>query len=111
MAKTKPSQSQAKFCVGELVHHLLFDYRGVVVDVDMKFSGTDDWYVKMAPSRPPKDQPWYRVLVDGARHETYVAERNIRPDREGTPINHPDLDQYFGEFVDGRYQIKGRQKN
>jgi heat shock protein HspQ len=111
MTRSRTSQSRAKFCVGELVHHMLFDYRGVVVDVDMTFNGSDEWYEQMAPSRPPKDQPWYRVLVDGASHETYVAERNLEHDPEGTPIRHPDLDQYFGEFVRGRYELKGRQKN
>ena len=33
-----------KFSVGELVHHRLFDYRGVIVDVDQNFRGTEDWY-------------------------------------------------------------------
>lgn len=106
-----PVSKKAKFCVGELVHHMLFDYRGVVVDVDMTFSGTDEYYEKMAPSRPPKDQPWYRVLVNDASHETYVAERNLEPDREGSKIRHPDIDQYFGDFMRGRYVIKGRRKN
>jgi heat shock protein HspQ len=111
MSRSKASQSRAKFSVGELVHHLLFNYRGVVIDVDMVFTGTDEWYAKMAPSRPPKDQPWYRVLVDGASHETYVAERNLEPDREGTPVRHPDVDQYFGDFVRGRYVMKGGRRN
>lgn len=111
MPKVKTSQSRAKFCVGELVHHMLFDYRGVVIDVDMTFSGSDEYYAEMAPSRPPRDQPWYRVLVDGANHETYVAERNLEPDREHTPVRHPDIDQYFGDFVRGRYEIRGRRKN
>lgn len=111
MPKSKASQSRARFSVGELVHHMLFDYRGVVVDVDMSFSGTDDWYAKMAPSRPPKDRPWYRVLVDDASHETYVAERNLKTDPEGTPIRHPDIGQYFREFSHGRYVIRGRRKN
>ena len=109
MSRSRAPQSRAKFSVGELVHHLLFNYRGVVIDVDMIFSGTEDWYERMAPSRPPKDQPWYRVLVDGANHETYVAERNLEPDREGTPVQHPDLEQYFTEFVRGRYVMKGRR--
>lgn len=111
MPKSKTPQARARFSVGELVHHLLFDYRGVVIDVDMSFSGSDEYYEKTAPSRPPRDQPWYRVLVDGANHETYVAERNLRPDREGTPVRHPDIEQYFGEFARGRYVIKGGRKN
>jgi heat shock protein HspQ len=106
--KTAP-EKRARFCVGELVHHVLFDYRGVIIDVDMSFNGTDEWYAQMAPSRPPKDQPWYRVLVDGANHETYVAERNLEADRDGTPVKHPDIDDYFGEFSNGRYTMKRRQ--
>ena len=28
---------------------------------------------------PPKNQPWYHVLVHGADHTTYVAEQNLAP--------------------------------
>ncbi|MCK5189132.1 MAG: DNA-binding protein, partial [Methylococcales bacterium] len=31
--------SEAKFSIGQIVHHQLFDYRGVVIDVDYKFLG------------------------------------------------------------------------
>ncbi|MFQ6021369.1 MAG: heat shock protein HspQ [Acidiferrobacterales bacterium] len=95
--------SEAKFHVGQLVHHKLFDYRGVIADVDPTFQGTEEWYEQMARSRPPKDKPWYRVLVDNAEHETYVAERNLEPDKAGGSINHPLVDQVFDEFRDGRY--------
>ncbi|MFI0460110.1 MAG: heat shock protein HspQ, partial [Candidatus Thiodiazotropha endolucinida] len=69
--------TKAKFGVGELVYHRLFDYRGVIVDVDAKFMLSDEWYDQVARTRPPKDQPWYRVLVHSANNETYVAERNL----------------------------------
>jgi heat shock protein HspQ len=85
------------------VHHLLFDYRGVIVDVDATFQGTEKWYEYMAKSRPPKDQPWYHILVDGADHMTYVAERNLEPDSLQQPITHPLLEIYFTDFEDGRY--------
>ena len=55
-----------KFAIGQVVHHRLFDYRGVVVDIDATFSLTEAWYDQVAKSRPPKDAPWYRVLVGGA---------------------------------------------
>lgn len=93
----------AKFSIGELVHHKLFDYRGVVVDVDPTFQGSEEWYAQMAKSRPPKDRPWYHVLVDNATHQTYVAERNLEPDTIGAPIHHPVLDAFFDEFRDGVY--------
>ncbi|NIO43054.1 MAG: heat shock protein HspQ, partial [Burkholderiales bacterium] len=81
--------SRAKFHVGQLVHHRLFDYRGVIADVDPSFQGTEEWYQHVARTKPPKDEPWYRVLVHKAQHETYVAERNLEPDTSGTPVEHP----------------------
>lgn len=93
----------ARFRVGQLIHHRRFDYRGVIVDVDATFEGTDEWYETMATSRPPKDQPWYHVLVDGAAHMTYVTEQNLEPDLSGEPIAHPLLDQFFDDLRDGLY--------
>ena len=94
---------RARFRVGQLIHHKRFDYRGVIVDVDATFEGTEEWYETMARSRPPKDRPWYHVLVDQAVHMTYVTEQNLEPDLSGEPIAHPLLDQFFGELRDGLY--------
>jgi heat shock protein HspQ len=99
---------KAIFSVGELVHHKLFDYRGVVVDVDPRMMLSDEWYEIVARSRPPRDKPWYRVLVHDATHETYVAERNLEPDGSNEPIRHPLVDTFFSKFVDGRYLTAGR---
>jgi len=99
---------QAHFTVGDLVHHRLFDYRGVVFDVDSTFQLTDQWYEQMAKSRPPKDEPWYHVLVHGATHTTYVAERNLRADTEKAPILHPMIAQLFTSFTNGRYVSNAR---
>ena len=100
--------SQAKFSVGQLIHHLLFDYRGVIFDVDAEFQGSEDWYAQMAHSRPPRDEPWYHVLVHNGTHTTYVAERNLKPDPSGRPINHPDVDDYFSSL--GKEGYISRQK-
>ena len=94
---------RARFYVGQPVHHRLFDYRGVVADADATFQGSDDWYETMARTRPPKDRPWYHVLVHDAEHTTYVAERNLEPDLTGELIRHPDLGLYFDEQRDGLY--------
>ena len=98
----------AKFRIGELIHHKRFDYRGVVVDVDATFSGTEEWYETMARSRPPKDEPWYHVLVHGAEHSTYVAERNLEPDDSDRPVNHPAIDHHFERFDNGSYVSRTR---
>ncbi|MEK9671413.1 MAG: heat shock protein HspQ [Rhodospirillaceae bacterium] len=89
------SQSSAKFSLGQIVHHTLFDYRGVVTDLDPFFEGSSDWYDTMAWTNPPKDRPWYHVLVDGGEHRTYVAERNLEASATGTPIDHPDMRMMF----------------
>lgn len=96
-------ESSPKFTIGQVVHHKLFDYRGVIVDIDLTFGLTDDWYDQVAQSRPPKDQPWYRVLVSGAPNETYVAERNLEEDEAGDPIEHPALGRFFDSFENGHY--------
>jgi heat shock protein HspQ len=96
-----------KFLVGQLVHHRLFDYRGVIFDVDEDFKGSDDWYEHVARSRPPKDEPWYRVLVHDHGRETYVAERNLEADSVGEPIEHPLIGRIFSAFKDGYYELPG----
>ena len=98
--------SKARFSVGDIIHHRRFDYRGVVADVDPVFQGTEEWYEAMAASRPPKDAPWYHVLVHGAEHMTYVAERNLESDGDGGPIAHPLLGHFFDDHRDGRYSTK-----
>lgn len=98
------SERDAKFSVGQLVRHKRFDYRGVIVDVDATFQLSDEWYEQMARSRPPKDRPWYHVLVHDAEHMTYVAERNLESDPSGDPIYHPLLGHFFASFHNGRYE-------
>ena len=100
----------ANFSVGQVVHHKRFDYRGVVFDVDPIFMGSDAWYDQVAQSRPPKDQPWYHVLPDSARHSTYVAERNLEVDEVGDPIEHPLTREYFSSFENGQY-VRREQAN
>lgn len=100
--------AKAEFSVGDLVHHKLFDYRGVVVDVDPHLMLSDEWYEQVALSRPPKDKPWYRVLVHDATHETYVAERNLEADTSSAPIRHPLVDTFFSRFSEGHYWTAGR---
>jgi len=92
-----------KFAIGELVDHRRFGYRGVIVDVDPHFQATEEWYETVALSRPPKNKPWYHVLVDEAAHATYVAERHLKADKSRDPIIHPALSHFFSRLENGRY--------
>ncbi len=93
----------AKFGIGQVVSHLRFEYRGVIVDVDATYQGSEEWYHEVARSRPPRDRPWYHVLVHEANHTTYVAERHLVLDESPEPIRHPLLRHHFDSFEDGRY--------
>ena len=92
--------------IGQIVRHTKFGYRGVIYDIDTHFSLSDAWYEQVARSRPPKDRPWYRVLVHGEDHETYVAERHLEPEQDAAPIDHPRALQYFDAFKAGQYVIE-----
>lgn len=97
---------KAKFTIGQIIHHKLFDYRGVIVDVDFRFLGSDEWYEQVARSHPPKDRPWYHVLVDNAVHQTYVAEQNLEVSDNITAINHPLIDSVFSGLENGCYRLR-----
>jgi len=97
------TQTEAKFDIGQLITHKRLDYRGVIIDIDPIFLGTDEWYKKVAETRPPKNAPWYKVLVNNSLYETYVAERNLQADNSTESIEHPLIHTYFDEFHNGKY--------
>jgi len=103
--------SNAKFSIGEIVHHKRFNYRGVIFNVDDSMQLSDEWYEQVAKSRPPKDKPWYHVMVDNQLHTTYVAEQNLESENNHSPITHPFIDEYFAELKDGHYCLKAKNIN
>lgn len=107
-SKIMTNENSVKFTIGQVVHHKMFDYRGVIVDVDPIFNSSEEWYEEVALSRPSKDKPWYYVLVDGASHQTYVAEQNLESDESGKPIDHPQVPEFFNGLIDGIYIMKHR---
>ena len=95
--------TEAQFFIGQLITHQKFGYRGVIFDVDPIYSGSQEWYETVASSHPPKEKPWYHVLVDGSDHTTYVAERHLAPDQTGGSVSHPLVNEMFSRFEDGIY--------
>ena len=85
---------EAKFSPGEVVLHLRYGYRGLIVDIESTCQADDEWY-KANQTQPDKNQPWYHVLVDGQHQVTYVAQNNLEPDTTGDPIVHPMLNLFF----------------
>ena len=94
-----------KFHIGQIIEHAKFGYRGVIYDVDAEYDGTEAWYNHVAKSRPPKNKPWYHVLVDGLDETTCVAEQNIVMTGNTAEINHPLIGVYFYSFSNNRYHL------
>ncbi len=102
----------AKFAIGQVVRHRVYPFRGVIFDVDPTFSNTDEWWESIPKDiRPAKDQPYYHLLAENDESEyiAYVSEQNLVLDETGEPVNHPQLDDFFSEFIDGAYATRGQQ--
>ena len=99
---------KAKFRIGQIVYHKLFGYTGVVFDIDSFFQNSDEWYEQVARSRPPKNKPWYHVLVHAAEHTTYVAEQNLDLEENTKAIQHPLINSLFTKFDGLQYHLKSR---
>ncbi len=105
---------QARFCIGEVVRHRLFPFRGVIFDVDPEFSNSEEWWQAIPePIRPAKDQPFYHLLAENEENHyvAYVSEQNLVLDESGEPVGHPQMEMLFGETVAGRYTLKGARLN
>ena len=100
-------KKKADFAIGQVIQHRLFNYRGVIFDVDAEFQGTEEWYEKNAQAgAQPKDEPWYHVLIDEDGRVAYVAQRNLELDYSKSPIDHPLLTNFFAGYDDGHYQSR-----
>ena len=92
------------FAPGELVRHRRYGYRGVVVDFDATCQAEETWYYANQ-TRPPRNQPWYHVLVDGSNTATYAAQTSLEADDSLAPITHPLVAVFFAEF-NGRSYVR-----
>ena len=109
-----PPVAHAQFSVGELVRHRLFDFRGVIFDIDPVFANSEEWYQAIPEDiRPPKDQPFYHLLAENAESSyiAYVSQQNLLPDVEGEPIDHPAISGIFEGFADGRYRLRRERRH
>jgi len=99
----------ARFAIGEVVRHRLFDFRGVIFDVDPEFANSEEWYEAIpAEIRPPKNQPFYHLLAENAEssYVAYVSQQNLLADDSGEPVDHPAVADMFEAGAGGRYHLK-----
>ena len=103
---------KAKFCIGQVVRHRLFPFRGVIFDVDPTFNNTEEWWLSIPEDmRPRKDQPYYHLFAENAEttYEAYVSEQNLLVDDSGEPVRHPQVPAFFSELRGAVYLTKERQ--
>jgi heat shock protein HspQ len=104
----------ARFAIGEVVRHKIFDFRGVVFDVDPFFTNTDEWYNAIPEAiRPSKDQPFYHLLAENAEstYVAYVSQQNLVPDGTDEPVDHPAIGTMFDRLEDGRYRLRPEHRH
>ena len=104
-----PSVSHARFTIGEVVRHRMFDFRGVVYDVDPVFANSEEWYQAIPEDiRPAKDQPFYHLLAENGESSyiAYVSQQNLLPDESDEPVDHPEIAGLFDPYAQGRYRLR-----
>jgi len=109
-----PPVAHASFAIGDVVRHRLFDFRGVVFDVDPVFANTDEWYEAIPQDlRPRKDQPFYHLLAENmeSSYVAYVSQGNLMLDDSEEPIDHPAIAGLFTDYRDGRYTLRREHRH
>ncbi len=109
-----PPIAFARFSIGDVVRHRVFDFRGVIFDVDPVFANSEEWYQAIPESaRPAKDQPFYHLLAENAESSyiAYVSQQNLEVDVAGEPIDHPAIEGLFDRLADGRYRLRSEHRH
>ena len=104
-----PLRTKARFAIGDVVKHRVYDFRGVIFDIDPVFANSEEWYESIpAEVRPTREQPFYHLLAENGEgsYVAYVSQQNLLSDGEGGPVDHPSLDQLFEEFDGGKYPLR-----
>ncbi|MEO7914552.1 MAG: heat shock protein HspQ [Novosphingobium sp.] len=104
-----PRSAKARFAIGDVVRHKLYDFRGVVFDIDPVFANSEEWYDSIPKDlQPGREQPYYHLLAENGENSyvAYVSQQNLTGDAEGGPVDHPSVEQLFDDFADGRYQLR-----
>ena len=109
-----PPVAHAHFSIGDVVRHRIFEFRGVIFDVDPVFANTEEWYQAIPEEiRPPKDQPFYHLLAENGEssYVAYVSQQNLLPDETDEPVDHPAISGIFAAYEDGRYRLKREHRH
>ncbi|GGO96775.1 heat shock protein HspQ [Stakelama pacifica] len=109
-----PAVAHARFNLGDVVRHRLYDFRGVIFDVDPVFANSEEWYDSIPEeARPAKDQPFYHILAENAdsSYVAYVSQQNLMSDNSDEPVDHPAITGLFDSYSPGRYTLRREHRH
>jgi heat shock protein HspQ len=105
---------EARFDIGDVVRHKIFDFRGVIFDVDPVFANSEEWYEAIPEAlRPSKEQPFYHLLAENSEssYVAYVSQQNLVADDSDEPIDHPAITAMFDQLEGGGYRLRDQLRH
>ena len=105
---------EARFGIGEVVRHKIFDFRGVIFDVDPEFANSEEWYEAIPEAlRPSREQPFYHLLAENSEssYVAYVSQQNLVRDDSEEPLDHPAFAAMFERVEDGGYRLRDQVRH
>jgi heat shock protein HspQ len=104
---------EARFGIGEVVRHKIFDFRGVIFYVDPEFANSEEWYESIPEAlRPSREQPFYHLLAENSEssYVAYVSQQNLVRDDSEEPLDNPAIAAMF-EQVEGGYRLRDQVRH
>ncbi len=104
-----PRNSKARFAIGDVVRHKMYDFRGVVFDIDPVFANSEEWWESIPKeARPEREQPYYHLLAENGESSyiAYVSQQNLTEDGESGAVEHPSVNELFDNFEGGKYRLR-----
>ncbi|MDH6263274.1 heat shock protein HspQ [Bradyrhizobium sp. BR13661] len=92
----------AKYNIGQVIRHRLYEMRGVIFDVETSFAGMDG----EPPTNGFATGLVYRLFAedDEIPYVASIAEHDLEPDDSGLPVRHPGIGALFEADDEGSYR-------
>ena len=111
----KIDMPRARFAIGDVVRHRLFDFRGVIFDVDPVFANSEEWYEFDPRGGAPVEGP---ALLPSARRKCGEQLcRLCQPAEPAFPTTAtsrstiPAIATMFDGLEDGRYHLRAEHRH
>lgn len=81
----------------------------MIFDIDPVFANSEEWYNSIpAEMRPSREQPFYHLFAENGENSyiAYVSQQNLVSDSDAGPVDHPQVEQLFGPWNEGRYRLR-----